>query len=230
MSLEEAPRSGKIVIEATDLCFGFGQQDIVKNFNCTIMRGDRIGIIGPNGAGKSTLIRLLLKDLSPLKGRIKRGTNLNVRYFDQLRDQLDESKTVQQNISDSDMLDVGGKRRHVIGYLKDFLFSPQRSRTPVWVLSGGEKNRLLLAKLFFKTGQCAGAGRADQRSGCGNPGTVGGTFVGICRGPYCWSATTGPFINNVVTSTLVFEGSGRIQGYAGGYDDWADAAPGTRDQ
>jgi len=224
MSLEEAPRSGKIVIEATDLCFGFGQQDIVKNFNCTIMRGDRIGIIGPNGAGKSTLIRLLLKDLSPLKGRIKRGTNLNVRYFDQLRDQLDESKTVQQNISDSDMLDVGGKRRHVIGYLKDFLFSPQRSRTPVWVLSGGEKNRLLLAKLFSKPANVLVLDEPTNDLDVETLELLEELLLEFA-GTVLLVSHDRAFINNVVTSTLVFEGSGRIQGYAGGYDDWLTQRP-----
>ena len=224
MSLEEAPRSGKIVIEATDLCFGFGQQNIVKNFNCTIMRGDRIGIIGPNGAGKSTLIRLLLKNLSPLKGRIKRGTNLNVRYFDQLRDQLDENKTVQQNISDSDMLDVGGKRRHVIGYLKDFLFSPQRSRTPVWVLSGGEKNRLLLAKLFSKPANVLVLDEPTNDLDVETLELLEELLLEFA-GTVLLVSHDRAFINNVVTSTLVFEGSGRIQGYAGGYDDWLTQRP-----
>ena len=224
MSLDQAPRSGKMVIEATDLCFGFGNRDIVKNFTCTIMRGDRIGIIGPNGAGKSTLIRLLLKDLPPLSGRIKRGTNLNVRYFDQLRDQLDENKTVQQNISDSDMLEVGGKRRHVIGYLKDFLFSPQRSRTPVWVLSGGEKNRLLLAKLFSKP---ANVMVMDEPTNDLDVETLEllEELLLEFAGTVLLVSHDRAFINNVVTSTLVFEGPGRIQGYAGGYDDWLTQRP-----
>ena len=224
MALEEAPRSGKIVIEATDLNFDYGGKDIVKNFSCTIMRGDRIGIMGPNGAGKSTLIRLLLGDLPPVRGRIKHGTNLNVRYFDQLRDQLDENKTVQENITDSDMLDVGEKRRHVIGYLKDFLFSPQRSRTPVWVLSGGEKNRLLLAKLFS---QPANVIVLDEPTNDLDVETLEllEELLMDFSGTVLLVSHDRAFINNVVTSTLVFEGSGRVEGYAGGYDDWLVQRP-----
>jgi len=219
MTLEEAPRSGKIVIEASDLCFGYGAHDILTNFSCTIMRGDRIGILGPNGAGKSTLIRLLLGGLSPRHGRVRQGTNLNVRYFDQLRDQLDGTKTVQENISDSDMLEVGGKRRHVIGYLKDFLFSPQRSRTPVWVLSGGEKNRLLLAKLFA---QPANVLVLDEPTNDLDVETLEllEELLMDFSGTVLLVSHDRAFINNVVTSTLVFEGSGRVEGYAGGYDDW----------
>ncbi len=224
MSLEEASRSGKVVIEATGLCFGYGERQIVKDFSCTVMRGDRVGIIGPNGAGKSTLIRLLLGDLSPQKGRIKQGTNLNVRYFDQLRDQLDETKTVQQNLTDGDMLDVGGKQRHVIGYLKDFLFSPQRSRTPVWVLSGGEKNRLLLAKLFAKP---ANVLVLDEPTNDLDMETLEllEELLADFSGTVLIVSHDRAFIDNVVTSTLVFEKDGAIQGYAGGYDDWLKQRP-----
>lgn len=225
MALEEAQRSGKVVVEARDLSFGYGTDIIVKDFSCTIMRGDRIGILGPNGAGKSTLIRLLLGALTTGNGHIKHGTNLNVRYFDQLREQLDENRTVQENISaDGDMIDVGGKQRHVIGYLKDFLFSPQRSRTPVWVLSGGEKNRLLLAKLFSRP---ANVLVLDEPTNDLDVETLelleellldfSGTVILVSHDR--------AFINNVVTSTLVFEDAGRIEGYAGGYDDWLVQRP-----
>ena len=224
MSLEEASRSGKIVIEATDLCFGYGKRQIVRDFSQTIMRGDRIGIIGPNGAGKSTLIRLLLGDLAPQKGRIKQGTNLDVRYFDQLRDQLDETKTVQQNLTDGDLLDVGGKPRHVIGYLKDFLFSPQRARTPVWVLSGGEKNRLLLAKLFAKP---ANVLVLDEPTNDLDMETLEllEELLADFSGTVILVSHDRAFIDNVVTSTLVFEEGGNIQGYAGGYEDWLTQRP-----
>ncbi len=225
MTLDEAGRSGKTVVEATDLTFAYGAQIIVKNFSCTIMRGDRIGILGPNGAGKSTLIRLLLGELSSRQGHIKRGTHLEVLYFDQLREQLDEKKTVRENVSpNGDMLDVGGKQRHIIGYLKDFLFSPQRARTPVWVLSGGEKNRLLLAKLFARP---ANVLVMDEPTNDLDVETLelleellldyGGTVLLVSHDR--------TFVNNVVTSTLVFEGAGRIEGYAGGYDDWLVQRP-----
>lgn len=225
MAVDEAPRSGKIVVEATDLCFGYGGQDIVNHFSCTVMRGDRIGILGPNGVGKSTLIHLLMGDLSPRQGRIRHGTNLNVRYFDQLRDQLDENKTVQQNVvADGDMLEVGGRRRHVIGYLKDFLFSPQRSRTPVWVLSGGEKNRLLLAKLFSRPANVLVLDEPTNDLDVETLELLEELLMDF-SGTVLLVSHDRAFINNVVTSTLVFEESGRIEGYAGGYDDWLAQRP-----
>ena len=207
MALDEAPRSGKVVVEATDLSFGYGDKDVVNGFSCTIMRGDRVGILGPNGAGKSTLIRLLLGELPPRKGRIKHGTNLNVRYFDQLRGQLDETRTVQQNIADGDMLDVGGNRRHVIGYLKDFLFSPQRSRTPVWVLSGGEKNRLLLAKLFQKPANVLVLDEPTNDLDVETLELLEELLMDF-SGTVLLVSHDRAFINNVVTSTLVFEAPG----------------------
>ena len=220
MALDEAERSGKTIVETTDLTFAYGNRIIVKQLSCTIMRGDRIGILGPNGAGKSTLIRLLLGELSPQQGKIKRGTNLDVIYFDQLRGQLDENKTVQENVSPAgDMMEVGGKSRHVIGYLKDFLFSPQRSRTPVWVLSGGEKNRLLLAKLFVRP---ANVLVLDEPTNDLDVETLEllEELLMDYSGTVLLVSHDRTFINNVVTSTLVFEGPGQIEGYAGGYDDW----------
>ncbi len=220
MTLDEAERSGKTVVETTDLTFAYGNRIIVRQLSCTIMRGDRIGILGPNGAGKSTLIRLLLGELAPQQGQIKLGTNLEVIYFDQLRGQLDENKTVQENVSPAgDMMDVGGKSRHVIGYLKDFLFSPQRSRTPVWVLSGGEKNRLLLAKLFARP---ANVLVLDEPTNDLDVETLEllEELLMDYSGTVLLVSHDRTFVNNVVTSTLVFEGPGQIEGYAGGYDDW----------
>jgi ATP-binding cassette subfamily F protein uup len=225
MTLETAQRSGKIVAEATDVSFAFGTRPIVKDFSCTIMRGDRIGILGPNGIGKSTLIRLLLGELPPQKGRIRHGTNLEVLYFDQLRGQLDEAKTVQENLSaDSDMLDVGGRRRHVIGYLKDFLFSPQRSRTPVWVLSGGEKNRLLLAKLFLRPANLLVLDEPTNDLDVETLELLEELLLDYA-GTILLVSHDRAFINNVVTSTLVFEAPGRLEAYAGGYDDWLSQRP-----
>ena len=225
MALDEAERSGKTVVEATNLFFSYGDRAIVKDFSCTIMRGDRIGILGPNGAGKSTLIRLLLGELALQQGRIKHGTNLEVIYFDQLREQLDGAKTVQENVSPGgDMMDVGGKSRHVIGYLKDFLFSPQRSRTPVWVLSGGEKNRLLLAKLFARP---ANVLVLDEPTNDLDVETLEllEELLLEYSGTVLLVSHDRTFVNNVVTSTLVFEGPGQIEGYAGGYDDWLIQRP-----
>jgi ATP-binding cassette subfamily F protein uup len=225
MSLEGAGRSGKIVVEATGLAFSFGKHPIVQDFSCTIMRGDRIGILGPNGSGKTTLIRLLLGELSPEKGRIKHGTNLEVLYFDQLRGQLDENKTVQQNISpDSDMLDIGGRQRHVIGYLKEFLFSPRRARTPVHVLSGGEKNRLLLAKLFVRP---ANVLVLDEPTNDLDVETLEllEELLLEYEGTVLLVSHDREFINQVVTSTLAFESPGRVEAYAGGYDDWLAQRP-----
>ena len=220
MALDEAERSGKTVVETTGLTFAYGNRIIVKEFSCTIMRGDRIGILGPNGVGKSTLIRLLLGDLPPQQGRIKHGTNLEVLYFDQLRGQLDENKTVQENVSPAgDMMDVGGKSRHVIGYLKDFLFSPQRSRTPVWVLSGGEKNRLLLAKLFARPANVLVLDEPTNDLDVETLELLEELLLGY-SGTVLLVSHDRTFVNNVVTSTLVFEGPGQIEGYAGGYDDW----------
>jgi ATP-binding cassette subfamily F protein uup len=220
MSLGAGEQSGKVVVEAKNLTFCYDHRPIVKDFSVTVMRGDRIGILGPNGVGKSTLIRLLLGDLQPQRGRIKHGTHLEVIYFDQLRAQLDQQKTVQENISlDSDMIDVGDKRRHVIGYLKDFLFSPQRARTPVRVLSGGEKNRLLLARLFSRP---ANVVVLDEPTNDLDVETLELLEELLLKydGTVLLVSHDRAFINNVVTSTLVFEDNGHIEGYAGGYDDW----------
>ncbi len=229
MGLSSAERSGKVVVEARQLSFAYGQQKVVSDFSITIMRGDRIGILGPNGAGKSTLIRLLLGELAPQGGRVKHGTHLEVIYFDQLRAQLDEGKTVQENVSpESDMIDVGGRRRHVIGYLKDFLFSPQRARTPVGVLSGGEKNRLLLARLFARP---ANVVVLDEPTNDLDVETLELLEALLLEydGTVLVVSHDRAFINQVVTSTLVFEGDGRVQGYAGGYDDWLTQRPTVSD-
>jgi ABC transport system ATP-binding/permease protein len=220
MSLDAAERSGKTVVEATGITFGYDRQPIIDNFSCTIQRGDRVGILGPNGAGKSTLIRLLLGELAPQAGHIKHGTHLKVLYFDQLRDQLDPQKSVQANVSpDSDMIEVGGRRRHVIGYLKDFLFSPQRARSPVWVLSGGEKNRLLLAKCFTRPANVLVLDEPTNDLDVETLELLEELLLEFA-GTVLLVSHDRAFVNNVVTSTLVFEGPGKIEGYAGGYDDW----------
>jgi ATP-binding cassette subfamily F protein uup len=193
---------------------------VIRNFSNTILRGDRIGLIGPNGAGKTTLLRLLLGQLSPDKGQVRLGANLLPVYFDQQRAQLDAGKTVIDNLGDgSDFVEINGRNRHVIGYLRDFLFTPDRARSPVSILSGGERNRLLLAKLFARPSNVL---VLDEPTNDLDIETLelleellmeySGTVLVVSHDR--------AFLNNVVTSTLVFEGEGHVQEYAGGYDDW----------
>ncbi len=184
------------------------------------MRGDKVGIMGPNGSGKTTLLRLLLGELPPQKGGLRHGVHLEVAYFDQLRAQLDEDKSVLENVGEgNDTIVFNGKPRHIIGYLQDFLFSPERARSPVRILSGGERNRLLLARLFTKPSNVLVMDEPTNDLDTETlelleellldyPGTV--LLVSHDR----------VFLNNVVTSTLVLEGDGRVGEYVGGYDDW----------
>jgi ABC transport system ATP-binding/permease protein len=220
MQMQEAERTGKLVIEATKVSHGFGGRAIIRDFSTTIIRGDKIGIIGPNGSGKTTLLKILLHELTPQQGVVKHGTNLEVAYLDQHRSQLNDEKSVQDNVAyGSDHVTINGNRRHVIGYLQDFLFSPARARSPVKVLSGGERNRLLLAKLFTQPSNVLVLDEPTNDLDIETldlleellmeyPGTV--LLVSHDR----------EFINNVVTSTLVLEGEGRVSEYVGGYDDW----------
>lgn len=220
MNAQAAERSGKLVIEARGVGFEFQGHPILHGFSTTILRGDRVGIMGPNGAGKTTLLNILLGRLLPDRGEIRHGTGLQIAYFDQLRAQLDEEKTVRQNVADgNDTVTVNGRKRHVIGYLKDFLFTPDRADCPVRVLSGGERNRLLLAKLFTRP---ANVLVFDEPTNDLDAETLelleevllddAGTILMVSHDR--------SFLNNVVTSTLVFEGEGRVGEYIGGYDDW----------
>jgi ATP-binding cassette subfamily F protein uup len=225
LTAQSAERSGRAVIEAKNLTFSFGTKHIVKDFSATIMRGDKIGVIGSNGIGKTTFMQLLLKVLAPEKGTVQHGTHLKIEYFDQLRLRLDENKSVQSNVAvGNDTIMLNGKQRHVIGYLQDFLFSPQRARSPVFVLSGGEKNRLMLAKLFMQPFNVL---IMDEPTNDLDIETLelleemlfeySGTLLLISHDR--------DFINKVVTSTFVFEGDGKIQQYAGGYDDYLRQRP-----
>ena len=164
LAIQQAERSGALVAKVEDISFAYEGRPIVQEFSTSVMRGDKIGIIGPNGAGKTTLLRLLLGQLNPQSGSVRLGTNLQIAYFDQLRDELDEESTVQNSLgAGGEMVSINGNPRHVLGYLQDFLFTPERSRTPVRFLSGGERNRLLLAKLFLKPANVLVLGRTDQR-------------------------------------------------------------------
>jgi ABC transport system ATP-binding/permease protein len=220
MQMQDAERSGKLVIEAQDVSYGYNDRPIIRDFSTTIFRGDKVGIIGPNGSGKTTLLKILLGELKPRKGTLRLGTNLEVAYLDQHRAQLDDEKTVQDNVANgSDHVTINGNPRHVIGYLQDFLFVPARARSPVKVLSGGERNRLLLAKLFTKPSNVLVLDEPTNDLDIETldlleellmdyPGTV--LLVSHDRA----------FINNVVTSTLALEGDGKVNEYVGGYDDW----------
>ncbi len=223
--LVEAGRSGKLVAEVKGVSFSYGERPLIRDFSTTVLRGDRIGIIGPNGAGKTTLLKILLGELSPLKGEVKSGTNLQVLYFDQLREQLDQDKTVQQNLcGEQDMVIVGGRSRHVVGYLKDFLFTPDRIRSPVSILSGGERNRLLLARLFTRE---ANVLVLDEPTNDLDLETLDllEELLAEFKGTLFLVSHDRAFLNRVVTSTIAFEGDGKVAEYVGGYDDWLRQRP-----
>ena len=233
MDIQQADKSGKIVAEANDISFAFDDGNaVVKSFSTLIQRGDKVGLIGRNGVGKTTLLKLLLGQLEPQQGKIKTGTNLNIAYFDQYRAALDETKTVQDNVSGGrDMLEVGGKSRHVISYLQDFLFSPDRCRQPVSALSGGERNRLLLAKLFTRPSNILVLDEPTNDLDIDTLDLLEELLIDY-KGTVLLVSHDRSFLNNVVTSTLVFEGNAVINQYIGGYDDWlrqrkAEQAPTT---
>ena len=221
MDIQAAEKSGKIVAEADNVSFAFDNgKQVVKNFSTLIQRGDKVGFIGRNGVGKTTLIKLLLGELTPQQGSIKTGTNLNIAYFDQYRSALDEEKTVQDNVSGGrDMLEIGGKQRHVISYLQDFLFPPERCRQPVKALSGGERNRLLLAKLFTQPSNILVLDEPTNDLDIDTLDLLEELLIHY-KGTVILVSHDRAFLNNVVTSTLVFDGSGTIEQYIGGYDDW----------
>jgi ATP-binding cassette subfamily F protein uup len=220
MEITEAAVSGKLVAVLKDVSHRFADMDVIRNFTATILRGDRIGIIGPNGAGKTTLLRILLGELSPDKGHVRLGTNLLPVYFDQQRAQLDAEKTVIDNLGDgSDFVEINERRLHIIGYLRDFLFTADRARSPVSILSGGERNRLLLAKLFARPSNVLVLDEPTNDLDIETLELLEQLLMEY-KGTVLVVSHDRAFLNNVVTSTLVFEGEGRVQEYAGGYDDW----------
>jgi ATP-binding cassette subfamily F protein uup len=219
-TLDSGASSGKLVVDLRRVGFQYGENAIIRELSTRIMRGDRVGIIGPNGSGKSTLLKLILAELAPTTGEVLLGTRLQVAYFDQHRRTLDPEKTVRENLSDSDIVTVRGRSRHVVGYLKDFLFPPQRIDSPVSALSGGERNRLLLAKLFT---QSANLMVLDEPTNDLDVDTLEllEELLSEYEGTLLLVSHDRTFLDNVVTSTLVFEGDGRFTEYAGGYEDWA---------
>jgi ABC transport system ATP-binding/permease protein len=220
MRAEESERSGQLVIKANNLGFSYGDKCLIKDFSTRIMRGDKIGVIGPNGSGKTTLLRILVGQLAPQKGEINIGTKIDLLYYDQLREALDEEKNVKQNVSgDADMITINGNPKHVISYLQDFLFSPQRAQTPVKVLSGGERNRLLLARLFTKSSNVLVMDEPTNDLDIETLEMLEDLLLNY-SGTLFLVSHDRAFLNNIATSTIVLEGAGEIKEYPGGYDDW----------
>jgi ATP-binding cassette subfamily F protein uup len=225
LQAQEAERSGRLVVEARHLGFAYGEQSIVRGLTTTIMRGDRIGLVGPNGSGKTTLMRLLLGELTPAAGTVRLGTGLQVAYFDQLRQQLDPDRTVFDSIANGmDSVEFFGRRKHVNSYLQDFLFPPQRSQTPVRALSGGERNRLLLARLFTAPFNVLALDEPTNDLDLETLDLLESLLLEF-TGTLLLVSHDRDFIDNVVTSTLVMEGDGRVGEYAGGYSDWLKVRP-----
>lgn len=220
MRLNEAERSGRLVLEAKGIGHSYEGNPLIRDFSTVIMRGDKIGIIGPNGSGKTTLLNILLGSIRPLSGSVRMGTRLEVAYFDQHRAQLDDEKSVRDNVGDGyDNVTVNGRKRHIIGYLEDFLFLPERSQSPVKVLSGGERNRALLAKLFTRPSNVL---VLDEPTNDLDADTLEllEEMLMEYQGTVLLVSHDREFLNNIVTSTIVFEGEGRLAEYVGGYDDW----------
>ena len=224
LRIDEGQRSGTLVAGIKDVSFSFGGRPIVNGFSTTVFRGDKIGIIGPNGVGKTTLLRLLLGELAPDSGTVRIGANLQVAYFDQLRQQLDEEQTVQHNVGDGyETVNIGGKSQHIMGYLQKFLFSPEQSRTCVKFLSGGERNRILLAKLFTKPANVIVLDEPTNDLDAETLELLEQQLVAF-SGTVLLVSHDREFLNNVVTSTMVFEHEG-VKEYDGGYNDWLRQRP-----
>jgi ATP-binding cassette subfamily F protein uup len=220
LRIERAQASGQVVLEADDVSKAFGSTHVVRGFSARIMRGDRVGLIGPNGAGKTTLLRLLLGEVTPTAGEVRRGANVEIAYYDQQREQLDPERSVFDTVGNgNDTVTVHGRARHVNAYLRDFLFPSERAASPVKALSGGERNRLLLARLFTRPANLL---VLDEPTNDLDLETLELLEAQLVE----WSGTLllvshdRAFLDNVVTSTFVFEGDGRVREYVGGYEDW----------
>ncbi len=219
LDIQSAERSGALVAKVQGISFAYGDREIVRDFSTSIMRSDKIGLIGPNGVGKTTLLRLLLGQLAPQSGKVRLGTNLQIAYFDQLRQQLDDEATVQENLGlGGETVSIGGGSQHVLGYLQDFLFTPDRARTAVRFLSGGERNRLLLARLFTKPANVLVLDEPTNDLDAETLELLEERLVEF-DGTVLLVSHDREFLNNVVTSTIAFEPGG-VREYVGGYDDW----------
>ncbi len=222
IEIQKSDTSGKIIIEADSISFAYNENTIINNFSTIIQRGDRIGIIGPNGCGKSTLIKLLLSELEPIQGNIKTGTRIEKAYFDQMRNQLDETRSVKDNVAEgNEIIDFNGKKKHIIGYLQDFLFTPDRADVKVGALSGGEKNRLLLAKLFTRPSNFLIMDEPTNDLDIETLELLEELLLDF-DGTLLLVSHDRTFINNVVTETFAFMGDGTVVENAGGYDEWLE--------
>ncbi|KAF1689713.1 ATP-binding cassette domain-containing protein [Pseudoxanthomonas taiwanensis] len=225
MEAAQGEASGRKVIEARDLHFAYGDRVLVRGFSTTVLRGDRIGLVGPNGSGKTTLLKLLLGQLQPQSGEVKLGTNLQVAYFDQYRATLREDWNAMENVAEGrDFVEINGSRKHVLAYLQDFLFTPERARAPITRLSGGERNRLLLARLFAQPSNLL---VMDEPTNDLDVETLEllEDLLADYNGTLLLVSHDRDFLDNVVTSTLVMEGEGRVGEYVGGYSDWERRRP-----
>lgn len=222
LQLDQGNRSGDIVVELDGVSFSYpgAEQPILRDVSALVMRGDKVGLLGPNGSGKTTLLRVLLGQLDPTSGTVRRGSKLEVAYYDQLREALDENATVLDSIADgNDRIEVGGRNQHVLGYLQSFLFTPERARSPVSSLSGGERSRLLLARLFTRSFNVLVMDEPTNDLDVETLELLEARLVEF-EGTLLLVSHDRRFLDNVVTSTLVLEGGGRVQNYAGGYSDW----------
>ena len=220
IQIQDNRRSGMLVIEADKVSYAHGERPIVRDFSVTIQRGDKIGIIGPNGSGKTTLLRILIGELAPQQGEIRLGTNLEIAYFDQLRAQLDESKSILDNVGQGrDTITINGKDRNLIGYLEDFLFTRDRVKAPISALSGGERNRLLLARLFTRPTNLLVLDEPTNDLDIETLEILEGLLLDYA-GTLLLVSHDRAFLNNIVTSTLALDGTGEVRETVGGYDDW----------
>jgi ATP-binding cassette subfamily F protein uup len=220
LDINSGQKTGKIVAALENVSLAFGDKQIVKDFTATILRGDKVGLLGPNGAGKSTLLKIILGELQPNEGEVKQGSMIEIAYFDQLRESLNLEATLEDFISPgSEWVEIGGQRKHVKSYLNDFLFSPQRARSPIKTLSGGERNRLLLARLFAKP---ANVLVLDEPTNDLDIDTLDllEEFLQDYKGTVFLVSHDRQFLDNVVTSMIAFEGAGKWREYEGGYEDW----------
>lgn len=220
MQIQQGESSGKMIIEAEDISFSYDSTQIIRNFSTRILRGDKIGIIGPNGCGKTTLIKLLLNELSPNEGSVRTGTGIEAVYYDQLRNSIDPALTVKENIMNgNDIIDFNGKQKHVIGYLQDFLFPPSMADMKAEVLSGGEQNRLMLAKLFTRPFNFLVMDEPTNDLDIETIELLEELLLDF-KGTLMLVSHDRSFINNIVNYVFAFETDGTVQEYAGGYDEW----------